>query len=184
MSKVKPRRLNFVVDKLSNSIEHIRTGKVLATRLIRMYPSDIVQLASLKWQFDWTLELQTPGHEVYALTTMDDPDVIHGFISISDEQDHIFMDLLESAPFNVGRNKQYDGVAGNLVAFACYRAFKKGYEGIVVFEAKTVLIGHYEKMLGAKRIAGNRMFIDTKEAKGLVLNYLKNFDEDRLQEIR
>jgi hypothetical protein len=184
MSKTKPRRLDFIVDKLSNSIEHVLTGKVFATRLIRLYPSDLALLASLKWQFDWTLELQTPSHEVYALTTMDDPDVIHGLITISDEQDHIFMDLLESAPFNVGKKKQFDGVAGNLVAFACYCAFKKGYDGIIVFEAKTILIGHYEKMLGAKRIAGNRMFIDTKEAEGLVLNYLKNFDEDRLQEIR
>jgi len=29
------------------------------------------------------------------------------------------MNLLENAPFNVGQNKLYEGVAGNLVAFAC-----------------------------------------------------------------
>jgi hypothetical protein len=182
MTKSKTRRLDFEVDKMSNSIEQARTGKVFATRLVRLYPPDAARLASQKWQFDWTLELRNPDHEVYALVIRDNPERLHGVISISDMDDHIFMDLLESAPFNIGRDKEYTGVASNLVAFACYRAFKIGYDGIVAFEAKTKLIGHYETTLGAKLIAGNRMFINTPEAHILVNNYLKNFDEDQSQE--
>jgi hypothetical protein len=33
--------------------------------------------------------------------------------------DHVFMHLVESAPFNKGKTKLYSGVPGNLVAFAC-----------------------------------------------------------------
>jgi hypothetical protein len=29
------------------------------------------------------------------------------------------MGLVESAPFNIGKSKLYEGVAGNLVAYAC-----------------------------------------------------------------
>ncbi|MFV0564608.1 MAG: hypothetical protein ACK5NB_02135 [Flavobacteriaceae bacterium] len=86
------------------------------------------------------------------------------------------MDLIESAKFNKVKNKLYNGVAGNLVAFACKLSFSKGYDGVVSFVAKTQLIGHYEKTLGAKRFAGNRMFIDTKEAKILVKQYYKDFE--------
>jgi len=182
MAKSKTRRLDFEVDKMSNSIEQVRTGKVFVTRLVQLYPSDAALLSSQEWQFDWTLELRNADHEVYALTTVDEPEVFQGLISISDMDDHIFMDLLESAPFNIGRAKHYTGVPSNLVAFACHRSFKIGYAGVIAFEAKTKLISHYEKTLGAKLIGGNRMFINTPEAHSLVRNYLKNFDEDRLQE--
>jgi hypothetical protein len=62
------------------------------------------------------VELRTQGHEVYALATLENPEVIQGLISISDEQDHVFIPLIESAPFNIAGKKQYAGVPGNLVA--------------------------------------------------------------------
>jgi hypothetical protein len=39
------------------------------------------------------------------------------------------MHLIESAPFNKGKNKVYAGVPGNLVAFACKLSFQRGFEG-------------------------------------------------------
>lgn len=94
---------------------------------------------------------------------------------MTDKGDHIFMDLIESAKFNKGRNKLYNGVAGNLVAFACKMAFELNYDGVVSFIAKTQLINHYEQTLGAKLFGGNRMFIDTREALILVTKYFKDF---------
>jgi hypothetical protein len=110
------RRLDFVVDKLTNSIENAVTGEIFATRLIRLHPKDASLLAKTKWQFNWAVELRTQGHEVYALATLENPEVIQGLISISDEQDHVFIPLIESAPFNIAGKKQYAGVPGNLVA--------------------------------------------------------------------
>ena len=83
------------------------------------------------------------------------------------------MDLLESAPFNIGQNKLYEGVAGNLVAYACKVSFQKGFDGFVAFTAKTKLIEHYEKTLGAFHFKNQRMIIDSKAAKRLVEKYFK-----------
>ena len=97
--------------------------------------------------------------------------IIQGLISITDNNDHIFMNLIESAKFNKGKNKLYEGVPGNLVAFACRLAFEKGYDGIVSFIAKTKLINHYKTSLGASIFHGYQMFIDTPVALKLIRKY-------------
>jgi hypothetical protein len=38
---------------------------------------------------------------------------------MEDKGDHIFVNLIENAPFNIGKKKLYEGVPGNLFAFAC-----------------------------------------------------------------
>jgi hypothetical protein len=83
------------------------------------------------------------------------------------------MDLLESAPFNIGKHKIYEGVSGNLVAYACKISFQKGFEGYVAFTAKTKLIDHYERTLGACHFKNQRMIIETQAARILVEKYFK-----------
>jgi len=73
--------------------------------------------------------------------------VIQGLNSFSDENDHLFIHLIESAPFNKGRNKIYVGVEGNLVAFLCKESWDREYEGFVLFISKNRLIEHYAKTL-------------------------------------
>ena len=47
--------------------------------------------------------------------------------------------------------------------------------------AKSALIEHYQRTLGAKQFgSGNRMFIDTKESLALVKQYFNNFDYGKL----
>ena len=93
-----------------------------------------------KWKFNWKSELSNNSREVYKLTIVNNPDIIQGLISFTLKSDHIYMDLIESAPFNLGRNKIYEGVAGNLVAFACKVSFQRGFDGFLSFTAKTKLI--------------------------------------------
>lgn len=95
-------------------------------------------------------------------------------VSIEDKQDHIFMHLIESAKFNVGKNKVYVGVPANLIAFVCKVSFDNGHEGFVAFDAKTSLIKHYEESLHATHFRGLRMFIDTGAALRLITHYFKN----------
>ena len=64
---------------------------------------------------------------------------------MTDKGDHIYMNLIESVKFNKGKTKIYAGVPGNLVAFACKIAFSKGYEGYLAFDAKIVLVKHYQE---------------------------------------
>jgi hypothetical protein len=85
---------------------------------------------------------------------------------------YIEMHLIETAPHNKGINREFSGVAGNLVAFACKTSFDLGFEGFVAFTAKTKLIDHYAETLGAQLIYGHeRMGIFTEAAKKLVDSY-------------
>ena len=176
MEQLKNIALDFEVDKLTNSIENAISGEVFDTLVFLLKTEDSKQIKKTEWTFNWQTELKDSTKQIYKLTTLNNPAIIHGLISLTDKGDHIFMDLIESAKFNKGKNKLYKGVAGNLVAFACKLSFEKGYEGVVSFIAKTQLIRHYEQTLGAKLFGSNRMFIDTREALILTTKYFKDFE--------
>ena len=124
--------------------------------------------------FDWHKELNDVTKKVYKLNTVRNNTIIQGLVSIEDKEDHIFMQLIESAKFNKGKEKVYFGVPGNLVAYACKVSMEKGYEGFIAFDAKTVLIEHYKKSLLATHFNGQRMFIETIAALKLIERYFKN----------
>ena len=111
--------------------------------------------------------------EVYKLTIVNNPSIIQGLLSVTIESDYVYINLLESAAFNIGENKLYEGVAGNLVAYACKLSFQKGFDGFVAFTAKTRLIEHYEKTLGAYHFKNQRMILETNASKILVEKYFK-----------
>lgn len=90
---------------------------------------------------------------------------------MSDNNDHVFVHLIESARFNQGKGKLYLGVAGNLFAFACKKAFDLGYDGFISFYAKSQLIDYYIKQLGAQHLGGLQLVLDTIAARKLVYQY-------------
>lgn len=181
MKKRKQPGLDFEIDKLTNSIENSLTGEVFDTEITRLHSKDSRQIKKNDWQFEWHKELKDPTKEVYKLSTINNPFIIHGLICFTDKHDHIFMHLIENAKFNKGSKKLYKGVAGNLVAFGCKISFEKRYEGVVSFIAKSQLIQHYHETLGAKQFgSGNRMFIDSREALILVQQYFKDFNYGKL----
>lgn len=81
------------------------------------------------------------------------------------------MHLVESAPFNKGKNKIYAGVLGNLVAFACKLSFQRGHAGNISFFSKTQLIQHYMDSLNAIHVGGRIMIIETTAALKLINKY-------------
>ncbi len=167
--------LDFVIDKLTNSIENTISGDSFMTEVMRLKRTDLKIITKSKgWNFNWKLELNDDKREVFKLTILNNSDVIQGLISLSIEPDHVYMHLLENAPFNIGKTKLYEGVAGNLVAHACKLSFQQGFNGFVSFTAKTKLIGHYQKMLGAEILAGHRMMLNTEASKFLVDKYFKS----------
>lgn len=136
--------LDFEIDKLTNSIENVLTSEVFDTEVVKLTNKDSRQIKKVDWQFNWHKELKDETKEVYKLTTVNNPLIIQGLLSIEDKTDHIFMHLIESSKFNKGEGKVYLGVPGNLVAYACKVSVNKGYEGFLAFDAKTALIKHYE----------------------------------------
>jgi hypothetical protein len=164
--------LDFEVDKLTNSIENIITGDSFATEISIISPIDLKKVTNKNgWQFDWKLEFIQPQKDVYKLTIANNQSIIQGLISLEVKTDHVYMHLVESAPFNKGKSKVYAGVPGNLVAFACKLAFQRGFDGIVSFFSKSLLVQHYIDTLGATHVGGRIMVIDTVAALKLIHKY-------------
>lgn len=165
--------LDFEVDKLTNSIENVISHDSFRTEVILAGGDDIKGITKKNgWVFDWKYEIRQPGRDVYKLV-IEDLKVIQGLISLSVDVDHVYMHLIESAPFNKGRTKVYAGVPGNLVAFAAKLSFQRGGDGYVAFTAKTKLIDHYIETLGAIHFGGHRMIINKEASLRLIDKYFK-----------
>jgi hypothetical protein len=175
MSSVEQIEQSFIIDKLTDSILNTISGDSFQTEVSRMTSIDLRAIKKKNdWNFNWHIEFKDIKKEVYKLTIVNNSNIIQGLLSITIEQDYIYMNLLESAPFNIGKNKLYEGVSGNLVAFACKVSFQKGYDGFVAFTAKTDLIKHYEESLGAFHFKNQRMIIETEASLKLVQKYFKS----------
>lgn len=120
------RHIDLEIDKLINSVENSLTGEVFDTEITQVSKAGLKAIKKSDWVFDWKLEFRTTKNQVYKLSTVNNPTIIQGLLSIEDKDDHIFMHLIESAKFNKGKDKIYLGVPGNLVAFACKVSRDKG----------------------------------------------------------
>ena len=163
------------IDKLTNSVLNTISGDSFPTDI---HPISKIDLKSItkknKWLFNWGEEFKMADRNVFKLTIRNNPDIIQGLVSISDYKDHFYLHLIESAPFNLGRHKLYEGVPGNLFAFTCKISWDKGYQEFISFTSKSKLLNHYEKTLGATHIGGNKMVIFPKEALKLIKKYFPN----------
>jgi hypothetical protein len=164
--------IGIEIDRLTNSIVNRISGDSFPTDVHVLQKTELKRVTKKNgWGFNWAVEHKLTDRIVYKLTIRNNPDVIQGLISISDYGDHYYLHLIESAPFNFGRNKLYEGVPGNLFAFTCKSSWDKGYQGFVSFTSKTKLIDHYEKSLGAVHVGGHKMVIYPHEALRLIKKY-------------
>lgn len=92
----------------------------------------------------------------------------------------VYIDIVESAPFNNPHNKkyvskEYAGVGGHLFAEAVRESINQGFGGFVYFKAKTKLIDYYQEHLGAVLVNHREsiMMIDERSAKKLNDRYYK-----------
>ncbi|MDR0829979.1 MAG: hypothetical protein LBN95_07700 [Prevotellaceae bacterium] len=166
--------LDFIVDKLTNSIENTISGDSFPTNVLVVTKEDLKNITKKNgWVFDWKWEFQQPERDIYKLTITNNTNIIQGLISLEVKTDHVYMHLVENAAFNKGKSKLYAGVPGNLVAFACKVSFQRGYKGNVAFVSKSALIEHYIETLGAHHVGGRLMIIDEKAALKLIDRYFQ-----------
>ena len=171
----RPIALDFTIDELTNSIQNVLSGDSFSTVVSLISQTDLKDVTKKNgWQFDWKYEFRQPQREVYKLTIVNNLTIIQGLTSLEAKSDHVYMHLVENAPFNKGKSKVYSGVPGNLVAFACRLSFQRGFEGNVSFISKTQLIDHYIKTLGATHVGGRIMIIESRAALKLINKYFKN----------
>ena len=164
--------LGVKIDRLTNSILNTISGDSFPTDVHPLSKGDLKDINKKKgWLFSWGTEFRFLDRQVFKLTIRDNPHIIQGLASISDYNDHYYLHLVESAPFNLGKNKLYEGVPGNLFAFTCKTSWDKGYQGFVSFTSKTKLIEHYEESLKATHVGGQKMVIFPREALNLIKKY-------------
>ena len=169
-------QLDFEIDKFTHSLEDAATGNILLSDVVSLEKEDLKVLSKKSgWLFNWKNDFCSSDKQVYKLILQDQSTIIQGLISLSIQRDHIFMNLIETAPHNYGQCKKYYGVMGNLVAFGCKLSFEKGFEGCVAFIAKTKLIPHYQKVLGAELLWGQRMVIETEASTNLIKKYYPEY---------
>ena len=175
MKKREKTGFELEIDELTNSVKNIISGDSFSTDISRITRSDIKKISKKNgWLFDWKLELKHPERDIFKITIVNNQTIIQGLISLEVRSDHVFMHLVESAPFNKGKTKLYSGVPGNLVAFACKLSFQRGHDGNVAFISKTHQIDHYKESLGAIHVGGRLMIIDSGAALKLINRYFSN----------
>jgi hypothetical protein len=168
----KERQINVRIDRLTNSIVNTISGDSLPTEIIEVILQDLKLVTKTRgWNFNWKAELKKEGTKVYKLTVLNNSDIIQGLISMEDKGDHVFVNLIENAPFNIGKKKLYEGVPGNLFAFACKLSWDNGNQGFVSFISKTKLMEHYNNTLGAVNVFDHRMVIEPRAALKLIKQY-------------
>jgi len=161
--------LGFEIDKIIESIENAETGETFDSFVLPVTKADLEEVTKKNgWLFDWKLEASKPEKQVYKLVLQQKPQTILGIVSLERRVKHIFMNLLENAPCNIGKEKKYLGVCGKLVAFVCKLSKDLGFNGVIAFDPKTALIPQYEEMLGAVLISERRMAIFEKDAQVLL----------------
>ncbi len=171
--------MNIEIDKLTPCLEEVKTGKIVDTFFTSVSKQELNTLKN--WKFNWTSN-KLNNYETYKLVVKND-DRIQGLVAIKDipQDKSVYVRIAESAPHNMGENKEYKGVGGHLFAIAVLRSFELGYNGFVYMDAKNIrLVSHYSKMLGAIFIGTPhpyRMAIDETTAKKLLNLY--NFRRDQ-----
>lgn len=142
--------VDIAIDCITPCLVERATGNVLKTELSTISLSDVKKLRG--WNFDWTLPFKE-GFTVKALK-LSNSKQIEGLIAYKAVPTSctVLVDIVESAPHNIGSNGKYDGVGGHLFAIAIDESFKQGFEGHIYFVAKTALIDYYSKELGAQLV--------------------------------
>ena len=167
--------LDIEIDILSESVVEVLTGKIFKTHVSKASIEFLNKIHKKNgWKFNWKKEAKDPNKLVYKMVLDSNKSILLGLISFEIKQDHVHIHLIENSPENVGKIKVYQGIAGNLFAFACKFSLETGLDGVVAFIAKTDLIQHYFVTLGATLLKNQRMFILEKQAEILINKYFKN----------
>ena len=157
------------IDLLTQCLIRTKDNKIVKTEVKEIN----TQYYNFKdWEFNW-IEESKKGNKILGL-----------FAENYENKERQLLEvvLVEIAPFNnrhnpknILKSKEYLGVGGHLFAEIARISFEKGYDGYVSFLAKTNLIEHYKKTLGAKQLSYIEMYIDDEAAMKLVKKYYSKY---------
>ncbi|MCF2491616.1 N-acetyltransferase [Dyadobacter sp. CY347] len=132
--------------------------------------SDLKKLTKKDFVFNWKDFAAT---ELWKLRIADSG-IILGVMSLTyyPLEYRIEINLITSRSDNVGPNKQYDRIAGCLIAWACRLAVKLyGNLACVSLKPKTRLVRHYQEKYGMLD-GGQQLYVDGRPLYNLIQTYI------------
>lgn len=98
---------------------------------------------------------------------------ILGLLSIEDipKELRLHIRLIEVNANDIGRQKEYENIAGCLIAFTCKQSFKKNYDGFVSLYSKTELRKLYTEKYGFQEL-GMNLYTELSNSEELIKKYL------------
>lgn len=148
------------------------TGDFVRVQVLPVEDGDYRRLTKKRFFFDWKAER---GYEVYKLVTRGSGNIL-GLVSIDQipNEWRIHIRLLAVSRENIGKNKEFHGIAGCLLAFVSKLALRNhGELACVSLKPKTALVKHYMQEFGMNR-TGMTLSL---EFQG-ILDLLKKHDEE------
>ena len=128
-------------------ITHAKTGKKYQVSVEPIADEDFKRITKARYFFNWKTEKK---NRVYKLRLSNSEEIL-GLMSLVqfEEEQRFEIKLLAVAKENRGKEKVYEGIVGNLIAYAC-RDCRRLYnsEGGVSLIPKTKLRPHYIKKYG------------------------------------
>lgn len=173
-----------------NTAESKKQVYILETKTQHWAEAEIVEgtyqtmpLKKNNWQFAWRKAIKEENATVYLLRLVANPAVVQGAmqLKLTLQKGILWINLLEVAPWNLGKqHKQYEHVAGCLIAFACKQAFRleSSYKGYLLFQSKVDLIDFYKEKYGASVLYGKIMVLSPATGMALIEQYLKTSKND------
>jgi hypothetical protein len=139
-------------------ITHLQTSLQKDIQIELVTDDDYKIITKAKYFFDWKKEKE---NWVYKLIVKDSEEIL-GLMSVEnfEDEDRLQINLLAVSKENRGEKKVYEGIAENLIVFACREAVKLYAENACVsLVPKTELKIHYIQKYGMID-AGRQVFLE------------------------
>lgn len=137
------------------------------------------------WRFDFKKHSKKKNFNTYILVSEETPEKIEGCLTFEmREKVEPYMAFVEIAPHNRGKVREYDNVAGCLIAFACRLSFINGendFQGYLAFdvleeekEDEIKLMSVYSTKYNALKISETTMLITPLGGKKIIDEFLND----------
>ena len=145
------------------------SGKSYKTEIVPVRSEDYNKITRTRFWFKWKEE---SAYDVFKLRIKGtDPSL--GLIALESHTRELIIEirLRATSKETTGRNKTYERIAGNLIAFACLRSIKMfGRWASVSLVPKTMLIKHYMDKYHMHR-SGRHLLLDGIDIMKLIDRY-------------
>ncbi|CAM3409354.1 hypothetical protein [Aquirufa ecclesiirivi] len=147
----------------------VKSGEIKEIVVERLQDSDYKEITKSKYHFNWKKQKE---NDVYKLRLIESEEIL-GLMSMKvyTAEKRIEIVLLACSIANTRKNKIFDRIAGNLIAFACREAIKLfGADACVSLIPKTKLKNHYMSKYGMLD-AGRQIYLASNSLINLLIKY-------------